>query len=293
MRVAWLGLGLMGSRMAANLVAKGFAVTVWNRTASKADPLRARGAAVATSPREAVLGADVVCTNLADAAAIDAILTGSDGLLAGLRAGQTWVDFSTLAPATTKRLAALCGEKGAAFIEAPVTGSKAGAEAGTLVLMCGGPQATFDAMQPLFDAVGRKAIRCGEVGSGAQVKLVGNTMIAHMLQGLGEGAALLRKAGIPLETLLEVVQSSGYASPYWEFKGKALAARDFEQHFSVDLMHKDLTLALETGRAHGVPMPGTATIREVYQLARTQGLGQQDIVATAAVMDPALVERKS
>jgi len=111
-----------------------------------------------------------------------------------------------------------------------------------------------------------------------------------MVEGLNEGAALLAKAGIPMAKLLEVVQSSGYASPYWDFKGKALVARDFSTHFSIDLMHKDLTLALQTGDQLGVPMPGTAAVREIYALAQAQGLGSMDIGATAAVVDPSVLK---
>lgn len=290
MRIAFVGLGLMGSRMAANLLAKKFQVTVWNRTRSKAEPLRAKGAKVADSPRAAALGADVICTNVADPKAMAQVTEGPDGLRGALRAGLRWVDFSTMSPEVARGLAAACEAAGAEFLEAPVTGSKAGAETGTLVLMCGGSRPTFDALQPLLGAVGRKSVYCGAVGSASQVKLVGNMMIAHMLQALGEGAALASRAGVPLATVLEVVQSSGFASPYWEFKGRALQARDFSTHFSVDLMHKDLTLALAAGHEHGIPMPGTAAIREVYQLARQRGHGAKDISVTAAVMDPELLE---
>src|SRR6185295_772276 len=129
--------------------------------------------------------------------------------------------------------------------------------------------------QPVLTAVSSKAIHVGSVGQAAQVKLVGNLIIAHMVQALSEGAALAGAAGLSVEQLLAVVQSSGYASPFWDFKGKALAARDFSTHFSIDLMHKDLTLALAQGTALGVPMPGTAAIREVYQMARARGGGER------------------
>jgi 3-hydroxyisobutyrate dehydrogenase-like beta-hydroxyacid dehydrogenase len=290
MRVAFIGLGLMGSRMAANLLAKEFDVVVWNRSPARAEPLRAKGATVAASPLEATQAADVVCTCVADPKAMDDVFLGANGIAAGLTAGKTMIDFSTLAPDQTRALEKECLARGAAFLESPVTGSKLGAETGTLVLMCGGPQDTFDAMHPVLGAVGKKSILVGKVGDAAQVKLIGNLILGHMMQGLSEGAALASKAGIPLTKLLEVVQSSGYASGYWDFKGKALGVRDFSTHFSIDLMHKDLTLALQTGDAHGVPMPGTAAIREVYSLARAQGLGEKDIVATAAVVDPSLLE---
>lgn len=288
MKVGFIGLGLMGSRMAANLVRKGFEVAVYNRTRSRADALGQLGARIANSPREAAEGADVVCTNVADPAAMREVFDGPDGLLAGLGEGAAHVDFSTLSPEVTRNLAARCEQKGASFLESPVTGSKDGAEHGTLVLMCGGEAATFERVRPVLEAVGRRLIHVGPVGSASQVKLIGNSMIGHMLTALSEGAALASRSGIPLSKVLEVVQASGYASPYWDFKGKAIEARDFTTHFSIDLMHKDLSLAMSTGQSLGVPMPGTATVREVFQLARAQGMGDEDICAVAKVIDPSL-----
>jgi len=290
MRVAFIGLGLMGSRMAANLVAKGFDVSVYNRTRARAEGLAGKGAHVAATPREATERSEVVCTCVANPKAMDEVFHGTSGISAGLRPGMLMIDFSTLAPDQTRGLEKACADHGVAFLEAPVTGSKSGAESGSLVIMCGGTKEIFDRAQPILSAVGKKAILIGPVGDAAQVKLIGNVLIAHMVEGLNEGAALLAKAGIPMAKLLEVVQSSGYASPYWDFKGKALVARDFSTHFSIDLMHKDLTLALQTGDQLGVPMPGTAAVREIYALAQAQGLGSMDIGATAAVVDPSVLK---
>jgi 3-hydroxyisobutyrate dehydrogenase-like beta-hydroxyacid dehydrogenase len=218
------------------------------------------------------------------------IAFGPRGFVDALAAGTRVIDFSTLEPGLIRRLGEAVVARGGAFLESPMTGSKMGAQAGTLLLMCGGDRALFDALQPtVLAAVAAKAIHVGALGQATQVKLVGNVILAHMLEGLSEGAALVARAGIPLAKLLEVVQSSGYASPYWDFKGKAIAERDFSTHFSVDLMHKDLTLALATAHAQRVPMPGTAAIREVYQMARAQGRGGDDIGVTAAVIDPGLL----
>jgi 3-hydroxyisobutyrate dehydrogenase len=286
MRVGFIGLGIMGSRMALNLGAKGHALAVWNRTRARARELEERGARWAASPRAVAEGAEVVCTCVADPRALEAVSAGPEGFLAGLGAGALVIDFSTVGPDATRALDAHCRARGARFLEAPVTGSKNAAAAGTLLLMCGGPEDTFAAAAPVLAAVGAKAIRVGEVGQGAQMKLIGNLIIAHMIEGLAEGCAIAAGAGIPVDKVLEVIQSSGYASPYWDFKGKALAARDFSTHFSVDLMHKDLTLAMAAADALGVPVPGTAAIREVYQLARARGLGQADVIASATVLEP-------
>jgi 3-hydroxyisobutyrate dehydrogenase-like beta-hydroxyacid dehydrogenase len=290
MRIGFIGLGIMGSRMAANLRAKGHDLVVWNRTRDRAEPLLRAGATWADSPQAlaASPGLDLVCTCIADPPAMEEIAFGAQGFVAVLRAGMRVIDFSTLSPAMIRRLGAAVAARGAALLEAPMTGSKNGAQAGTLLLMCGGERAVFDELQPVLGAVGSKAIYVGTTGQATQVKLIGNVIIAHMLEALSEGAALAARSDIPLAKLLEVVQSSGYASPFWDFKGKALLERDFSTHFSIDLMHKDLTLALSTAHDKNVPMPGAAAIREVYQLARAQGRGGDDIAATATVIDPRL-----
>lgn len=276
--------------MAANLLGKGHALTVWNRTPSRADELRARGASWAETPRALAVASEVVCVCVADPAALDQVATGPNGFVGGLAAGTLVIDFSTVGPAATRRLEAACTQAGARFLASPVTGSRNAAAAGTLLMMCGGTEQAFAAAQPILQSVGAKAILVGSAEQASQVKLMGNLIIAHMVEALSEAGALAVHAGVGMDKLLEVIQSSGFASPFWDFKGKALAARDFSTHFSVDLMHKDLTLAVEMANGLGVPVPGTSAIREVYQMARVRGLGSSDIMATAAVVDPALDE---
>jgi 3-hydroxyisobutyrate dehydrogenase-like beta-hydroxyacid dehydrogenase len=280
----------MGSRMAANFRAKGHELVVHNRTQKNAQPLLAAGATWAESPRAlaATPGLEVLCTCVADPLAVEDIAFGEQGFVEALAPGTRVVDFSTLFPALIRRLDEAISARGGALLESPMTGSKTAAQAGTLLLMCGGARALFDSLQPVLAAVSAKAIYVGAIGQATQIKLIGNVMIAHMVEALAEGAALAARSEIPLAKLLEVVQSSGYASPFWDFKGKALMERDFSTHFSIDLMHKDLTLALATAHEKRVPMPSTAAIREVYQLARAQGRGGDDISATATVIDPSL-----
>ena len=290
MRIGFIGLGIMGSRMAANFLAKGHELVVHNRSRSRAESLLAAGATWAASPRAvaATPGLELLCTCIADPPAMEEVAFGAQGFVAGLARGTRVVDFSTLFPALLQRLGAAIAARGAALLESPMTGSKGGAQAGTLLLMCGGERAVFDALSPVLGAVSAKAIYVGALGQATQVKLIGNVMIAHMLEALSEGAALAARAEIPLSKLLEVVQSSGFASPFWDFKGKAIMDRDFTTNFSIDLMHKDLSLALATAHERRVPMPATAAIREVYQLARAQGRGGDDIAATSTVIDPTL-----
>jgi 3-hydroxyisobutyrate dehydrogenase len=284
-RVGFLGMGLMGSRMARNLLRKGFPVTVWNRTRSRAEALVADGARVAGTPSEVMAEVDVACTCLSTPAVLEEAVAGKEGLFTRARAGQLLIDFSTVSPDLSRSLESRGRALGVDFVEAPVTGSKNGAEKGTLLLMVGGTLEAVARCAPIFAAVGEKAIHCGPVGAAAQVKLAGNALIASMLQGLGEGMLLAAKAGVDPAKLLEVVQASGFRSPYFEFKGGALLRRDFSTHFAIDLMHKDLGLFLDAAAAHRVPTPLAAAVREVYALARAAGKGEQDIGAVITTFE--------
>jgi 3-hydroxyisobutyrate dehydrogenase-like beta-hydroxyacid dehydrogenase len=286
-RVGFAGLGLMGVRMARQFVDKGFPLAVWSRDAKKAEPLVAKGAKQTKTPKELAEASDVVVACVADPAAVERVVFAEDGVLAGARPGFRYVETSTVSPALTKRLADAFRAKGADALEAPMTGSKNGADKGTLLFMCGGKKSTFDELQPVLMAMGTKAVYCGEMGAGATVKLIGNTFITFMLEALSECSVIAKKAGVPLETMLEVVQSSGFASPYYNFKGQALLKRDFEQHFSIDLLVKDQGLMLAESHSLRASMPGLGAIREVFEAARGQGLGQEDIGAVVKVLERA------
>ncbi|MCU0695238.1 MAG: NAD(P)-dependent oxidoreductase [Myxococcaceae bacterium] len=283
--VGFLGLGLMGSRMAKNLKAKGFEVTVWNRTRARADELAPLGLHVASTPAEVATVADVLCTCVADVPALREVALGAQGLLSTARSGQLFIDFSTVSVPLVRELGAAFGAKGVDVIDAPVTGSKNGAEKGTLVIMAGGSDAAMARADAVFKAVGEKVIHCGPLGAGTQVKLAGNGLIAAMLQAFSEGLLLTSKAGVDPRKFIEVVQASGFRSPYFDFKGKALLERDFSTHFEVDLMHKDLTLLLENAAANRVPTPTAASVREAYALARAAGKGQDDIGAVITTFE--------
>lgn len=285
-KVGFLGLGLMGWRMAKNLAAKGFAVTVWNRTRAKAEALAAEAPVkVASTPAEIAGRVDAYCTCVADPPALEEVALGTNGLLAASRPGQLFVDFSTVSAELTLSLERTCAARGVDFVEAPVTGSKLGAEKGTLLMMVGAQEAALEKARPILNAVGEKVIHCGKVGAGSQVKLAGNGLIALMLQGLCEGMLLAQKCGVDPRKLLEVVQASGYRSPYFDFKGQAVLRRDFETHFAIDLMFKDLSLLLESAARQRVPTPCVAAVREVYQLARASGRGEMDIGATITPLE--------
>jgi 3-hydroxyisobutyrate dehydrogenase len=289
--VGFLGLGIMGSRMARNLAQKGFKVVAWNRTPARVAELAQYAVTAAATPAALAAQVDAFCTCVSDPPALREVALGTNGLLAGAKAGQLFIDFSTVSVELTRELEASFGAKQVGFVEAPVTGSKGGADKGTLVLMVGANDDAFARAQPIFQAVGEKTIHCGPVGAGTQVKLAGNALIALMLEGLSEGMLLTQKAGVDPRKLIEVVQASGFRSPYFDFKGQAILKRDFETAFSIDLMFKDLSLFLESAARHRVPTPATAAVKETYQLARAQGKGAQDISAVVTTLEDLCGER--
>jgi 3-hydroxyisobutyrate dehydrogenase-like beta-hydroxyacid dehydrogenase len=271
--------------MAKNLLKKGFPLSVWNRSPERAPALAAAGALVARTPRELAEDADVVVACVADPPAVERLVFDADGLLGAVRPGFRYLECSTVDPGLTKRVQEALRQRGADALEAPMTGSKNGAEQGTLLFMTGGAKEVHEELLPVMMAMGTKAIYCGEMGQGSVTKLVGNTIISFMLEGLCEGVLVGQRAGVPLQTLIDVIMASGFASPYYTFKGGALARRDFDQHFSLDLLVKDQTLMLAEAAARRVPMPGLAAIREVCQAARAQGYGQEDIIAVAKALE--------
>jgi len=286
-RVGFAGLGIMGSRMAGNLLRKGFPLTVWNRTAPRCEPLAREGAKVARTPWELAEHAEVVVACVADPPAVERLVFAEDGFLGAARPGLRYLECSTVSPALTRRVQAALRERGADALEAPVTGSKNGAEQGTLLFMTGGDRAVHDELMPVMMAMGAKAVYCGAMGLGSTMKLIGNAVISFMIEALGEGIVVGREAGLSIDTILEVVMGSGFASPYFAFKGGAIARRDFDTHFSIDLLFKDQTLMLDEAAAHRVPMPGLAAIREVFVAARAQGLGREDIAAVVKTLEAA------
>jgi 3-hydroxyisobutyrate dehydrogenase-like beta-hydroxyacid dehydrogenase len=278
-RIGFAGLGIMGGGMARRFLGAGYPLTVWNRSRDKADALAAEGARVAATPHELAAESDAIVTCVSTPDALDAIAFGDQGLLAGAKAGTLWIETSTIGSVASLKLAGASAEHGVRYLEAPVTGSKLGARDGTLLVMAGGPEDVFRAAEPLLAVFAKKSILVGPHGAGAMMKLIGNTIISFMLEGLSEGAVLGAHAGIPLEKILEVIQASGFASPYWAFKGGAMSRRDFETHFSLDLLHKDQALALAEGRARGVALPGLAAVHEMASKARALGFGSEDISA--------------
>lgn len=276
-RVGFLGMGLMGSRMAKMLRQRGFDVVGWNRT-----PREVEGVKMARSPGELAAQVDAFCTCVADPAALEPL---AEQLLAASKPGQLFVDFSTISVSLAQSLGERAKAVGVDFADAPVTGSKIGAEKGTLVIMTGCSDATLERARPVFMGVGEKVIHCGPVGAGTQVKLGGNVVIAAMLEALTEGMLNISKAGVDPKKLLEVIEASAFRSPYFQAKGNAMLARNFEQTFSIDLMHKDLGLFLAESVRHRTPAPLASVLRETYNLARSAGKGDLDICGVVTALE--------
>jgi len=273
--VGFIGLGLMGHPMAANLLEAGYALTVWNRTASRGDDLVAKGAKRAATPREAAEASETIVTIVSDPPALESVLWGDSGVFAGLRGGGVVIESSTVTPDLEKRAAATAGGLGADFLEAPVTGGVWGAEKGELVFMMGGEASTFTRVEPVLSAMGKKFFHLGPVGAGQTVKLAMNLLLALEVEAFAEALALVTRAGLPGEQLFEVMQSSMGRSGVLDLKGAMMLKGEYKPSFPLRLMHKDMSLALDLANQLGVPLPAAAAAREI--LSAVKGASTEDV----------------
>ena len=271
-RIGFIGLGLMGRPMAMNLLKAGHSLTVWNRTSSRARELVAAGATLAKNPREAAAASDILFTIVSDPPALEEVLWGqqgnNDGAMAGLRPGSIYIDSSTVAPALTRRVAAACAEHGVRYLDAPVTGGDWGAREGNLVFMIGGAADTLREAEPVLGVLGKKWFHLGPNGAGQTVKLAMNAILALQVGAMAEALALVNKAGLKGEQLIEVMQSSMARSGVLDIKAPLMVTGDFKPSFPLRLMHKDLGLALDLANQLGVALPATAAAREVYNYVK-------------------------
>lgn len=287
-RVAFLGLGTMGAPMAATLARAGVEVIAWNRTAAHAETLAGEHEAVsvAASPAEAAAGAGVAITMLPDVPEVEQVLLGPDGAAAGLPDGGLAIDMSTIAPSASRSIAQRLGERGIAFLDAPVTGSRPKAQDGTLTIMAGGPEEAFDRARPLFDAMGELVVHAGPQGHGSMVKLINNTLAAVNTAALGEGLVLAETAGVDAQRLLEVVASGSGESTMRRLKAGPMVSGDYKPLFKLEHMLKDLRHCLAEARALGVELPLASTAGQLYAAADGNGLGGQDFAAVIEALRP-------
>jgi len=283
--VGFMGLGIMGEPMALNLVKAGYQVTVFNRTRDKTQTLERAGARVASSPAEAARNADYVMSIVSDSAASEEVVMGTEGILQTLRPGAIVIDSATISPVVSRKLACATAGKKASFLDAPVTGSKNGAEKGELTFMIGGDRETFDQAMPLLKVLGKKHIYCGPHGTGLSAKLAQNTIQSTMLEIFCEGFVLATKSGVRPEVMFEIVQNSMARAALTDFKAPFIFKGDFTPYFPLKWMHKDVTLAMEAAFAQGVPMPVAAAVKEVYASARAQGKGDLDYAAVVTFLE--------
>ena len=281
MRVAFLGLGIMGRSMAANLVKAGHEVAVWNRSAGK--PVE--GARTAISPADAAKDAEVVWMCVADTAAVERLLFAPDGVESQLREGMLVVDSSTIAPAATADFAQRVRQHGADYVDAPVTGSKMGAESAQLIFITGGNEETLEQLQPLFQAMGKTMIRMGDVGMGQSAKLAMNLMIALIYEGFAEALVLSRKLGVEPEKLVALIQASMVRSGVVDYKAPFVLRHDFSPNFPLRLMFKDIQLMLDAARETRVKLPGLETVKDIYELAVEEGQENLDYAATLTLLE--------
>jgi 3-hydroxyisobutyrate dehydrogenase len=278
--VGFVGLGIMGSRMAANLARAGHEVAVFNRTAAKAEAwVEEHGGRVAASPRDAAEGATAVITMVVDGPQVEQVLLGDEGAAHGASPGTLFIDMSTIAPADARRIGAALAERGLAFVDAPVSGSAPKAQDGTLTIMAGGSDEDVARARPLFDAMGEKILHVGELGQGQTVKVISNTVGATNCATLAQALVVGKAAGVDLPSLVSVLGASSGASYMVTVKAEPMLAHDYTPLFRLEHMLKDVDICLSESEAAGAPFPAAALARELYAAAKGRGLADQDFAA--------------
>lgn len=282
--LGFVGLGVMGGQMVRRLLDKGHRVTGYNRTRAKAQWLLDAGMRWADSPREVAQASEVVFTMVTDSQALHAVTNGADGILAGLGAGKTYVDMSTVSPAVSRELAACVSRVGAAMLDAPVSGSVVTLQQGKLSVMVGGSREAFERVKPILEDIGPTVTYVGESGLAVSMKIATNLSLAVQMLAFCEAVLLAEKSGIARETAVEVLVNSVVASPMVKYRGPFVLAMPDEAWFNVNMMQKDLNLALEMGRRLNVPLPTTAVSNEFLTAARGMGLAEHDFAVIFRVL---------
>ena len=286
-RVGFLGLGTMGAPMATNLAKAAFPLIVWNRTASKMEPLLRLGAKAGKGPVQVAAEADLVITMVSQPQDVEAVVLGPDGALAGLRSGSVLIDMSTVSPATSRKLAGAVTTKQAEFLDAPVVGSKGPATEGTLVILVGGLPTTLERVRAVLAAMGKTIIHAGQVGAGSALKLATNLMLAHLAAGFAEGLLLVERAGLDPQRYFEVLEASTFRSPWYRTKGGTMAKRDFAVHFALKHMRKDLRLMQELAEDVRARLPVTQAVEALFAQAEASGKSDLDYSAVLAQLEHA------
>ena len=283
LKVGFIGLGIMGRPMALNIVKGGHKLTVFNRSSDKAKPLTDAGATVAPAPKAVAEASDVIILMLAGPEAIDAVLAGPAGLMAGLRKGQTLINMSTVSPQYARQLAEKLAARSVATIDAPVSGSRKPAEEGALVVLAGGPKDRIAELEPLLLCMGKKVVYCGDTGQGASLKMAVNLLLGIMAAGISEAVNLAQNCGLDTATVLEVMLAGPMGCALFEFKKPMLIDGSYSAQFPLKHMTKDLRFALQTADENGAMVPIGHTVFQLYRQSMEQGLADMDFAAVKKV----------
>lgn len=275
MKLGYAGMGIMGKGMAANLLRAGHDVTVWNRTPARTADLAAAGAAVAATPAELAAGCDIIMMCVSDTPDVEQVTLGDGGLLGGLSAGKLIVDHSTISASATKRLATAVQDRGADWVDAPVSGGSEGAEKGTLSIMAGGSATNIERAMPYMESYGSSITHVGPIGSGQMVKLVNQVLVVGNALAVSEALLLAEAGGLDLNTTIAAVKGGAAGSWMLANRGPQIVERDWRPGFTIDLQQKDLRLVLDAADELAVPVPGTSLVFQMYRALQRRGLGQE------------------
>lgn len=284
-RIGWIGTGIMGEPMARNLIRAGFDVAVYTRTRTRADALVSDGARWMNSPSELASHCDVVVSCVPDSPDVEQVYLGPGGVHEGVRSGMLCVDMSTISPEVARRVADDLRGRGAAFLDAPVSGGKTGAHAGTLSIMVGGDASDLQRAEPIFAAMGKTVVHCGPVGSGQLTKLCNQILCGANLLGVCEAMVFARKVGLDPQKMLQAVSAGAAGSWALSNLGPRMLSRDFAPMFMIDLQQKDLRIALETAGMQKVPLPGTALVSQLLSSNQAQGEGREGTQAMVKTLE--------
>jgi 3-hydroxyisobutyrate dehydrogenase-like beta-hydroxyacid dehydrogenase len=285
-QVGFLGLGIMGTPMAQHLIHAGHKVALWSNTPLKAKALALNGdGTVCSTPREVAEKADFIFYCVGDSEMAREITMGKNGLVEGAREGAVVADCSTISPAVSREIGKAFAAKKARFLDAPCTGSKPGAEKGTLTFMVGGDQAAFERAKPYFENMGKVFYYCGAAGQGLQAKLTQNLILANIMQAFAEGMVLATKGGIAPKLMLDILDNSAAKSGLISYKAPFILNRDFQTNFATKWMAKDVGLALESAKSMDVPLPATALTEQMLRAAVAKGFGDDDFCSTIRVLE--------
>ena len=271
-RIGFIGLGIMGRGMAANILKAGFSLAVWNRTQERAEELAGAGASVAATPAALAAASDIIITCVSDTPDVEAVILGEDGVIHGAQPGSLVIDMSTISPAATRRIASALAEKNVAMLDAPISGGSEGAARGTLSIMVGGAAEDVQRARPVLQTMGKRITHVGPSGAGQTVKLVNQVIVVGNCLAMAEGLMLAQAGGVDLEKCLEAVSGGAAGSWMLSNRGPQILERDWRPGFTIALQQKDLRLVLEAADSVGAPVPGTALVFQLYRTLEARGL---------------------